>query len=290
MAKYDDFGRPIYETAEEYNRAHKRGGSYLYNTVEEQPKQRTATQRHAMRAGSRKAKKLIVSLIAFVVAIWIGIVLVVFHTVGGFSGVAYEYNVEDWLQFENDNGYEEYIGGKSTPLPEGFETFIYNGESIALPTTFDEFSSMNFVIDTEYDEDDCVPSEFGEFIDLADADGNVFAMISVDNYTEDEIPLGKCTIDYFSISNPYIYDDSEEVLDFVFGDGLTFESTYEEVEAYLGVPYYHYEDHSEEGFYYDSYEWTYYGDYETHYVSITFMNEEILDISIQKSVDEQEMY
>ena len=36
MAKYDDFGRPIYETAEEYNRAHKTAGSaYTYDRQKE---------------------------------------------------------------------------------------------------------------------------------------------------------------------------------------------------------------------------------------------------------------
>ncbi len=278
--KYDDFGRPIYETAEEYNRAHKSGGTHLYNTVEEPRKQRSATERHAMRAGSKNAKKLIVGLVVFVIAINVAIAFTVFSSLGGFSGESYE----DWIQFEDEEGYDEYLGDNSTPLPAGFETFTYNGETISLPTTFEELYGMKFVLDTEYSQYDTVPSGYSELIDLIDADGNVFAMVSVDNYTEDEIPLGKCTVDYFSINNPAVYDDTVEVPEFMFVNGLTFESTYEDLEATFGVPYYHYEDHSEEGYYYDSYEWCYYGEYESHYVTITFWNGEISDIAIQKGI------
>jgi len=281
--KYDDFGRPIYETAEEYNRAHKSGGTHLYNTVEEPKKQRTATERHAMRTGSKKAKKLIVALVVCILAINVGIAFTVFSSLGGFSGVDYE----DWIQFEDEDGYDEYIGDTSTPLPVGFETFSYNGQLIYLPTTYEELSKLNFVLDAEYDASDMVPSGFGEWIDLVDADGNVVAMISVDNYTDDEIPLGKCTVDYFSVSNPYIYDETQEAPEVMLVGGLTFQSTYEDFESVLGIPYYHYEDHSEEGYYYDSYEWTYYGDYQTQHINVTFWNGEVSDVSIQNSIDEE---
>lgn len=297
MTQYDDFGRPIYETAEEYNRANKArkmtyaytnpdGDVYETSKVTPEKRSQTAAQRHAMRAGSKNAKKLIVGLVVFAIAINLGIVFTILSSVGFFSGGSYEENIEDWISFEDDEGYEEYLGDDTTPLLEGFETFTYNGETITLPTTFEELSSMKFVLDTEYSKFELVPSGFNEFIDLVDADGNTYAMVIVDNYTEDEIPLGKCTIDYFSISNPYLYDETESAPEFMFVNGLTFESTYGDLEATLGVPYYHYEDHSEEGYYYDSYEWTYYGEYETHNVIVTFWNGEISDISIQKNVIE----
>ena len=296
--KYDDFGRPIYETAEEYNRAHRTAGSshtyespegdaYKHNLIREMNRNQTAAQRHANRQGSKKAQNLILGLVVFAIAINLVIVFTMLHSVGLFSNGSYENYAEDWIEIEENEDYGEYLGDCSTPLPEGFETFTYEGQFFELPTTFDEVLNMGYVMEVEYDEETLVPSGYNEFADLVDASGKIFAMISVDNYTDDEIPLGKCTVEYFSISNPYLYDETQEAPEFEFCNGLTFESTYEDLEACLGVPYYHYEDHSEEGYYYDSYEWTYYGDYETHHVNIIFWNGEISDVSIQKSIDEE---
>lgn len=297
MTQYDDFGRPIYETAEEYNKANKArrathaytnldGDVYETSKVTPEKRSQTATQRHAMRTGSKNAKKLIVGLVVFAIVINVSIVAMLFNLTGGFSGGSYEENIEDWISFEDDEGYGEYLGDDTTPLPEFFESFSYNGQIITLPTTFEELSDMKFVIDIEYSKNEMMPSGYSELIDLIDADGNIFAIVSVDNYTEYDIPLGKCTVDYFSIQNPAVYDDTQPVPDFEFGNGLTFESTYEDLEAYFGIPYYHYEDHSEEGYYYDSYEWQYSGEYENHYVTITFWNGLISDVGIQKSVIE----
>ena len=82
---------------------------------------------------------------------------------------------------------------------------------------------------------------------LYDEDGYMRAMIRIVNNTDADILLKKCIVDYFYMENPAIFDDTVTIPDFVFCNGLTFESTYEDVEAYLGMPYYHYEDHSEEG-------------------------------------------
>ncbi len=298
MPQYDDFGRPIYETAEEYNKANKaRQMTYTYtnpdcdvyqnSAVTPKTTSQTAAQRHAMRTGSKNAKKLIVGLAVFLIAVNLGVIFTILSSIGVFSGGSYEEHVNDWIQFEDEECTEEYLGDDATPLIEGFETFTYNGETITLPTTFEELSDMKFVLDTEYSKFERVPSGYNEFIDLVDADGNTYAMVIVDNYTDDEIPLGKCTVDYFSINNPAVYDDAVDVPEFTFVNGLTFESTYEDLEATFGVPYYHYEDHSEEGYYYDSYEWCYYGEYETHYVTITFWNGEISDIAIQKGIEEE---
>ena len=127
------------------------------------------------------------------------------------------------------------------PLPEGFETFTYNGQTYTLPESYEELVDEGFM--------------------------------------EDE--------DAFYIDNPMLYDEVVTVPDLVFGDGLTFESTYEDLEAYFGTPYYHYEDHSEPGYYYDSYEWCYDGDYESHYVSVTFLEGVMSDVVIDKIVYEE---
>ncbi len=47
------------------------------------------------------------------------------------------------------------------------------------------------------------------------------------------------------------------------------------------------EDHSEEGSFYDSYEWAYYGEKEIHFVCITFWNGVISNVGIEKRVIEE---
>ena len=62
MAKLDDFGRPIYETAEEYNRAHKGGvcpRPYDSPEGENYQKKQSAAQRHSLQEGRYKAKVII---------------------------------------------------------------------------------------------------------------------------------------------------------------------------------------------------------------------------------------
>lgn len=291
--KYDDFGRPIYETAEEYNRAKKTGGysrtyespegdAYKHNPIREMNRNQTAAQRHATRQGSKKVKPILIGLAFFLILMIMVTVYSMFSIVGGI----YEESYSDYDTWEYEE-YEEYWGDASTPLPDGFETFVYDAQVFSLPMTFEEVLSMGFSVEVEYDETDLVPSGYSEFVDLVDSDGNIYAMISVDNNTEEEIPLGKCVVGYFNISNPYIYYDEYDAPTFSFGTSLNFYSSYEEIEVYLGEPYYSYSDHSEEDCYYDSYEWEYYGDNETHHVNITFWNGEISDVSIQKSIDEE---
>ena len=111
-------------------------------------------------------------------------------------------------------------------------------------------------------------------------------MISLTNKTGYDISVAECSVEYFYINNLNIYDEEEEVPDFMFGDNLTFESSYEEVEAYLGAPYYHYEADSEKDSY-DSYEWTYYGEGECQRVIINFYNGEMSDVTIEKDVYEE---
>ena len=283
--KYDDFGRPIYETAEEYNRAHReQKATHSYtNTDGDVYQSSTASQRHTMRAKSKQVKPIVVGLIVFTIAINLGIIATLFNITGSFSSGVFEEGFEEMIPITPDEE-GEYLGDTTTPLPEGFDTVIYKGQVITLPTTYEEISKLNFDIDTEYSRNEEVPWGYSELADLVDADGNVFGYVSVDNYTEEELPLRKCTVDYISIQNPAAYDDTEDVPEFEFGNGLTFESSYEEIEAYFGIPYYHYEDDSDVGCIYDSYEWQYYGDEETHYVNISFWNGVISDISIQRNI------
>ena len=250
MAKYDDFGRPIYETAEEYNKAHKGGvcprtydspvgDNYQQNKRKETHRHQSAAQRHANQTGAKKAKSMVMGIAVFFIVLNAIIIFYMFSMAGGVYEDSYDFN-ENWST-PDDEGYGEYIGDNTMPLPEGFETFTYNGQTYTLPESYEELVDEGF---------------------MEDGDG-------------------------FYIDNPMLYDEELTVPDFVFGDGFTFESTYEDLEAYFGTPYYHYEDHSEPGYFYDSYEWCYDGEYESHYVSVTFLEGVMSDVVIDKIVYEE---
>jgi len=300
MAQYDDFGRPIYETAEEYNKAHKggvcprpydspTGDNYQHNTTKEKNHYQTVAQRYTNRENSKKAKTMVIGLVVFFIVLNVVIIFSIFQMVGGsFGDIEIGYEEEQWGDMVGTETVGEYIGAADVPLPEGFETFSYNGQTYTLPTSYQEILQMGFTLEEDYDINDLFPTEYEELLAFVDdADGFTSAMIRINNYTGDDIPLGKCMVDYFYIENPVAFDKAEQVPDFMFGDGLTFESSYEELEAYFGVPYYHYEDHSEEGYYYDSYEWAYYGEDEIHFVSITFWNGVIDNVGIEKRAYEE---
>ena len=294
MPKYDDFGRPIYETAEEYNRAHRDGNTtQSYSNIERKSNSQTVKKRSygTQRTTGSDVKKT-VSKKALVVAIGALVyilVITVFLMLNSVRSPVFEYE-EQWVDMDEaalDNNVE-YPGDDTTPLPDGFETFIYNDQSYSLPTSMEEINAMGFSLEAEYDETYILPTEYEENLILNGEDGFMAAMIRVSNYMDEEIPLAKAQVNYFYIENPMAYDFNEDVMlpNFVFGDGLTFESSYDELEAYFGTPHYHYEDHSEEGSYYDNYEWSYYGEDEIHFVSVTFWNGVIADVGIEKRIFE----
>lgn len=291
MAKYDDFGRPIYETAEEYNKARKAGNNsrtyespegdaYQHTTIKETYRNQSVAQRHTTRQGSKNAKKMVLGLVVFFIVLNIGIVFSMFKMVDGI----YE---EDDVDFEEDwIGTEEYIGDAENPLPEGFETFSYNAQTCTLPTSFEDIVQMGLVLE-EYDEEVLFPREWEEMVTLYDEDGVDTVLVRVNNHAGDDIPMGKCMVDYFYIYNPALDDETETTPNFEFGDGLTFESSYEDVEAYFGTPYYYYEEETKYGNYYESYDWAYYGEDEIHYVTVTFWNDEMSSVSIEKKAYEE---
>lgn len=292
MPKYDDFGRPIYETAEEYNRAHGRGGSsYTYdrpkedtfrqNVMGQGTRNQTAAQRHAMREGSKKAKTVVIAIVAFAIALNVALIFSMGDMVG--SAVAEPEIGYSNVIIENEDYYGEYLGEGDIPLPEGYENFTYDGIWITLPTTCKEIAELGYQIQ-EYELTDNIPPGFWETLSLVDENGYTVALFSVENDTEYDISLAECVVDYFYVDNITQYDETLELPNFIYGNGLTLESSYEEIEEYFGEPYYHYEDHSDEEYRYDSYEWTYYVEDEMQFVMITFVNDEISDICIQKEV------
>lgn len=289
MPQYDDFGRPIYETAEEYNRAHREEKATRTYTSADGDTYSSSAKKNKKRQSVKKPTFLIFGAAVFFIIPVVAILFTLFNFVEESFPESFIVHEEEWSEVEivGDDDYGEYLGDAETPLPEGFETFSYNGKSYTLPTTLEEILEMGFTLEEAYEEDYMLPTQYEETLILNDNDGYMYAVVTVSNYGEEEIPVEKAIVDYFYIDNPASYDAEMEIQDFVFGDGLTFESSYEEVEAYFGIPFYHYADHSEEGSYYDNYEWAYYGEDETHFVTITFWNGVISDIGIEKRIIEQ---
>lgn len=294
MAKVDEFGRPIYETAEEYNKAKKTGSrprtydspegdAYRHNPIKTDIRYQSATQRHVQQEGAKKAKKITLVVIIFIIMVNVGVVFSLFQGVSGVYDDIYQEFEEDWVEVGDDSdGNGEYMGDNTTPLPEGFETFSYNGHTVTLPTSYEEIAQLGLVPEEESWENELVPDDYEELINMCTENGTYIGMIRINNYTGEEIPLGKCMVDYIYIENTAIYVDEENVPDFVFGDGLTFESTYEDLQAYFGDPYYHYKDHSGDNYKYDSYQWMYYGDEEVQYVNVVFWHDEMSQVDIEK--------
>lgn len=302
MAKVDEFGRPIYETAEEYNKARRasskprtydspEGAAYQHNPVNENYSYQKAIQRQQNSTGVKNVKKTVRNVIIIIIMFTVGFIFSMFNMVSDSYDEIYQDfeagwdDIEDsWDDIEDgvNDGYGEYIGDNTVPLPEGFETFSYNGHTVTLPTSYEEIAQLGLVPEEESWENELVPDDYEELINMCTENGTYIGMIRINNYTGEEIPLGKCMVDYIYIENTAIYVDEENVPDFVFGDGLTFESTYEDLEAYFGEPYYHYKDHSGDNYKYDSYQWMYYGDEEVQYVNVVFWHDEMSQVDIEK--------
>jgi hypothetical protein len=132
-------------------------------------------------------------------------------------------------------------------------------------------------------------------IDLCDEEGYWIGCIRINNDTDAEIPVGKALVDYFQIYNLATHYSDEETPDFSFGDGLTFDSSYDDVEFYFGVPYDYYEIESDDGECYEYYQWIYYQTAdedsdeldEVHYVQICFFNDVMESVTIEKKKVEE---
>lgn len=298
MAQYDDFGRPIYETAEEYNKAHKggvcprtydspEGENYQHNTGNGKQRFQSVAQRYATRQGSKNAKKIILMIVVFIIAVNVGIVFTMFTMAGGAYGEGDNDYEESWMD-EVIVETEEYLADPYVPLPEGFEKFKYNGYPCTLPAKFEDIWEMKLSV-ADYDVlNEVFYGEYEEMLDIYDDySGTYLGMIRIKNPESESLPMMECSVDYFYIYNPALDDDTMTTPNFKFGEGLTFESSYEEIEAYFGTPFYYYEETSKYGNYYESYEWAYFGEEETQYVTITFWNGEISSVSIEKKPCEE---
>lgn len=289
MKKYDDFGRPIYETAEEYNQAHKRGSArtygsadgdtYQHKTINETYHKQSAAQKHAMVQKSNSAKKAILIVTGFIILFNLGIVFAIFNSLGMVDDSFMQEEVlQDRVVIESG----EHYGTMDTPLPVGFDRFSYNGAICNIPLTFDEVLDATGLY-AYYDESyDSIASDCEDIIILYDTGDVEVMQVLVKNDTDEEIPLGECTIDYIWVDNPAAFDIYEETPDFWFGQGISMESTSFEFEEYLGKPYYYEYEYYDDGGSRVYYEWRYTDGLEEHCVSAQFVDEVVVYITIEK--------
>lgn len=307
MAKYDEFGRPIYETAEEYNKAHKTGSArrtydspegdnYQHTTYQENRRNERAAERRIKSTSmgttkkttsTKNTKKVIIICAVILIFVNMAVVSLMFNLVRGTVNGVYEDYEEDWPDYDEswvdeDEGYGEYLGEDATPLAEGFETFSYNGVTYSVPMSYQEVAQMGFTFEEAYDESYIVAAYSTELVVLNGEDGFMAAMVRFNNDTDEELPLSQCIVDYFYMENNGVFDEEADVPDFVFGNGFTMNSSYEELEAYFGVPYYQYIDDDQEYGCYESYEWVYDSDDEYHCLMVTFWDGTMSDVSIEK--------
>ena len=285
MAKLDDFGRPIYETAEDYNQAHKGGvcpRPYDSPVGENYQQKQSASKRYVKQANSYKTKVLlggVFGVFALVFLIVVGIRMI--------NSPSERYD-ESWAETQVGMDVvltEMNLGTADFPLPEGFEKFKYNGYPCTLPACFEDIRVMGFHI-TDFDMiSGLIRPEYEEMWDIYNEMGRPIGMIRINNHTYKNLLIGECMVDYFSIVNPALYDDTETIPNFKFGNGLTFKSSYEEVEAYFGTPYY-YNAYESNGSLCEHYEWAYYGEDEMHIVTVDFHDGAMYEVSIEKCVYE----
>lgn len=289
MAKLDDFGRPIYETAEEYNQAHRGGvcprtydssygDTHEHKTVNIHQQNQSAAQRHATVQGSKNAKKAILIVTGFIILFNIGIIFSIFHSLGVIEDSYADYE-ESWPdRGVVDSG--EIYGDSDTPLPEGFETFTYNGMICTLPMSFEEILDTGLTLEG-YDESVLFPRNCEEYVTLDDGETIGIVQLYVDNYTDEDIPMGKARVVSVLVENPNAYDKTVPVPAFEFGRGLTLESTIDELELYFGEPSYHYYEIYESDECLDQYEWYYYDGNGTQYVRVQFLDGVIENVQIE---------
>ena len=303
MAKLDDFGRPIYETAEEYNKAHRggvcprpydnpEGANYGHNTGDRMKQFKNVAQRHILQEGSQKSKAIlggVIGVFAVIYLIIIGVVMI--NTVGG----VYEETPVVGTEIMQDS-YSEFLGDGETPLPEGFEKFKYNGYPCTLPTDFEEIMIMGCEI-TDYDMyNEVFYADYEELLDIYDKRTGIYlGDIRIKNDTSESLVIKECSVDRFFIYNAELYDPTVKMPNFMFGDGLTFNSTYEEVEAYFGTPYWYCIDYSDKAYKHEIYQWSYFEEAdeesdiwgESHFVEITFLNGRMEYVIIEKQIVER---
>ncbi len=186
--------------------------------------------------------------------------------------------MEEYDDGDEYEGYSETLGDGDVPLAEGFDTFTLNGITYSVPMTYNEFLQMGYTIEEGY-ENYILEADTYENLIINGDNGYMIGMIRVSNDSNVVLPLEECVVDYIRLDNDAAYYDDVEPLDLTFGNGLTVNSSYEEVEAFMGEPTYLYIDEETE---YENYTWYYYGENEYQSFDIYFSEGVISEICFEQ--------
>lgn len=282
MAKTDSFGRPYYETAEEYNQAHRRAkasGSYGQMQQEKKAYHHTVGTGTKKRYGQKNTQKVVASMaIGIAAIICVTMTLMIINVLD--SGVRQE---ETWHEVETEqvfyDGFEQ-LGADDVPLAEGFDVVTYKAETYTTAMTYQEFIKVEVPLQVYPSPNEELYSGYSENLDLVDEDGQYLGFITIENETDDDLTRGECRIKQILFSNEAAYNEADTVPDVTFANGLDMTCTYEELEANLGVPTYKYTDEDAEGNIYESYHWEYYGASHSEYFCANFWNGVMTDVSV----------
>lgn len=290
MAKTDSFGRPYYETAEEYNQAHRKARA---NGNYEQMQQAKTAYSHTTGRGAKKqygqnkqkswkSSSAIIALCILIAAVSYIVVLSI--------------HIEDSIEPDNESWYEEeyiesddanfeQIGVDNVPLEEGFDVVTYKGVSYDIPMLYEDFILLDVPLSVYPSSSEELYAGDWNNLDMEDDEGNIIGYIRIANDTDEDMPLGKCSIDYILFSSEAAFSgDMNDAPEVTFANGLDMTCGYEDLEAYMGIPTYKYTDEDSEGNLYESYQWEYSGEASFDCFTATFWNGIITDISI--TVDE----
>lgn len=189
--------------------------------------------------------------------------------------------LEDGFDFGEDGDYyEEYVGTNEEPLVEGFEIFTLNGIQYSVPMSYDEFVQMGYGIEG-LDGNYIFEGETFEYYNIVDGNGAYVGRIRISNDTQEELAPEECTIDYIELYNDAAYDSDIANIDIIFGNGFDMNTSYEELKAWLGEPYYVYEENSD-GSFYANYSWEYAGEDKYQYVDVYYLDGVISSITFEQ--------
>lgn len=194
-----------------------------------------------------------------------------------------EYNdEEDWGDDEGLGWSEEYTGINTMPLVADFNQFMLNGVAYSVPMSFDEFQSMGYSL-VEFDSSKVLlAGEFEGYDFIIDEQYSGIVRISNNGY--ESAVITQCEVDYFCVYSNSVYagTGSKGIADldvYILGN-LSSASSYEDVEKVLGTPYYVCSTINEKGEEDIRYRWEYNGSTVFQAIEISFINDEIYDVSI----------
>lgn len=196
---------------------------------------------------------------------------------GGFD---YNWDDEDWFSTES-TGTESYPGVNNVRLDDSFDDFVLNGTAYSIPMSYETFVGMGYTLEG-FDSVTVDVFEAGEYENYNFSISDEYAgVVRISNNGDTSADITDCEVDFFCIYNVDTYDGAGSTglsnMDMTILGDVSLASTYEELTAVLGTPYYIYADATGE---YVTYRWEYNGQSEYQSLDVSFYDGVIYDVSI----------